>query len=162
MSAMFAWSGLHLRISYEAELRCLQPEIRPSGTGVLCGCNVLRLRIGGTVERSSCCLSLVAGILNMGLGACDHGRTNSFFSLDLSVLSNHVPAPGPSFRSYVNPGALLKPSYLASHVSAPSQIEEIMGMHWFPVSTIYGFVKLRQNQAQLADKITISRASLSS
>ena len=101
MSAMFAWAGLHLGISYEAELRCLRPEIRPSGTGVLCGCNVLRLRIGGTVERSSCCLSLVAGILDMGLGACDHGRTNSYFSLDLSVLSNHVPAPGPSFRSYV-------------------------------------------------------------
>ena len=64
MSTMFAWAGFRLGISYEAELRCLRPEIRTSGTRVLCGCPVLRLRVGGAVGRSSCCLSLVAGIFD--------------------------------------------------------------------------------------------------
>ncbi len=101
MSAMFAWAGLRLGISYEAELRRLRPEIQTSGTRVLCGCPVLRLRVGGSVGRSSCCLSLVAGILARDYRACDLGRSDSFFSLDLSVLSNTVPALGPAFRSHI-------------------------------------------------------------
>ena len=83
MSTMFAWAGFRLGISYEAELRCLRPEIRTSGTRVLCGCPVLRssLRVGGAVGRSSCCLPLVAWILDRGSSACDRSRENWFFFL---------------------------------------------------------------------------------
>ena len=123
MSTMFAWAGFRLGISYEAELRCLRPEIRTSGTRVLCGCPVLRLRVGGAVGRSSCCLPLVAGILDRGSSACDHGRTDSFFFLDLSVLSNPVPALGPAFRSHVTRvrDSSLFPTKLATDRSRGSQ-----------------------------------------
>ena len=123
MSTMFAWAGFRLGISYEAELRCLRLEIRTSGTRVLCGCTLLRLRIGGAVGHSSCCLPLVAGILDRGSSACDHGRTDSFFFLDLSVLSNPVPALGPAFRSHIT---------RVRDSTSPCQASHVAGAHVLP------------------------------
>ena len=88
MSTMYARSGVRLGIPYEAELRGVRPEIRTSGTRVFLGCTVLLIWVGGDVGRSSCGLLLVAGVLVGDYRPCDHGRTDSFFSLDLSVLAS--------------------------------------------------------------------------